>query len=37
MAFIRINGELLDYSVWEESKPLVRELMKRHDHKNMDD
>jgi len=29
MPFIRINDELLDYAMWEESKPLVRELMRR--------
>lgn len=34
MTFIRINGELLDYAVWEESKPLVKELMKREWLKN---
>lgn len=28
---IRINGELLDEAAWEESKPLVKELMRRHD------
>ena len=29
MAVIRINGKLMDYAVWEESKPFVRERMRR--------
>lgn len=31
MALIRINGELWDYGVWEESKSLVREMMRKYD------
>lgn len=33
MPFIRVDGNLIDYAVWEESKPFVRELMRRqHEH-----
>ena len=29
MPVIRVNGELMDYAKWEESKPRIRELMRK--------
>lgn len=29
MPFIRVDGKLMDYANWEESKPRIRELMRK--------